>query len=286
MEGLISADRFQISKLLDKTTAKQLSDNEKLKVIQFFDYKPDKETLENLNQVLFKTRKDLTLRIYSHSDFWSDISFLNYLTEVERLDWNSDIFGSFEPLYQLRKLVHLGLGFRQTKTKISFEFLKDFNKTLESLNLQGDYKDLIDIVPNLKLLKSIWFASTKLHNFDFLENLPIETFGNYGSRVESFEYLKNLKGLKKIRIQTNSKIENVDYIKDLYNLEEIELLYLSKITKLPKCSHLKKLKKIVVFECNRLENIEEIKKLDNCYIFAGGNLIRKMFKGNFVKKGF
>lgn len=281
MENLISADRFQISKTLSKIIAEQLLDKEKLKVVQFSNYKPDEETLKNLNQVLFKIRKDLTLRIYPHSDpnFWSDVSFLNNLPEVQRLNWDSDVFDSFEPLYKLKKLVHLGLGDWQRNHKISLDFLNDFNKTLESINLHGDYKNLVDTISTLKLLKNIQFVSTKLENFKFLENLPIENFRNYGSRVKSFEDLKNLKELKKIWIKTNTKIENIDFIEDLYNVEEIELLYVSKITKIPNLGHLKKLKKVFIFECNRLEDIKEIKKLKNCSVYASG----KMIEGNYYK---
>jgi Leucine-rich repeat (LRR) protein len=201
------------------------------------------------------------------------------LSEVERFDWDSDVFQSFEPLYKLKKLVHLGFGFRQPQPKIGLGFLKDFNKTLESLDLQGDYKDLVDTIANLKLLKSIRFASTKLSGFDFLENLPIEAFGNYGSRVGSFEYLKNLPSLKKIWIKANSKIDNIDFIEELHNLEEIELLYVSKIRKLPGLTHLKKLKKVLLFECNRIEDIEEIKQLEKVAVYASG----KMIKGNLYK---
>lgn len=202
------------------------------------------------------------------------------MPEVEKFDWNSDIFDSFEPLYQLKKLVRIGIGFHKPKAGITLSFLEDFNKTLEGLNLQGDYKDLSKTIPNLKLLKSIWFASTKLPDFTFLENLPIETFGNYGSRVRNYEYLRNLKGLKKIWIKTNSRIENIDFIEDLSNLEEIELLYVSKITKIPRLAHLKKLKKVFIFECNRIEDIEEIRKLKNCSVYASGTMIKEIFYKN------
>lgn len=64
MEGLISADRFQISKLLDGKTAEQLLEKEKLKIVQFYEYKPDSETLENLNQILFKKREGFNFKSF------------------------------------------------------------------------------------------------------------------------------------------------------------------------------------------------------------------------------
>ena len=254
--------------------AEQLLAMPKLKVIQFHDVKPNETTLNILNEVIFKSRKDITLRVYGYPDTWSDISFLSLLPDLERFDWDTAVFGSNEPLYKLKKLVHLGLGFTQPKPKISLKFVADFSDTLESLNLDGDYKDLLTIIPMLKKLKSFWLTSTKLKGFDFLQGLPIETIGNYGGRVESFDFLPNIHSLKKIWIKTNSKIENIDFIEELPNLEDIELQYVAKVTRFPKCDHLKNLKRIFAFECNRLEDISEVRKLKISNIFISGNKLQ------------
>lgn len=279
MEGLISADRFHSRQPITYSMAEQLLEMPRLRVIQFHDIKPNEATLKVLNDVLFKRRKDVTLRVFGYPDTWADISFLNLLPDLERFDWDTVSFGSFEPLYKLIKLVHLGLGFTQPKPKISVQFLTDFKNTLESLNLEGDYKDLLTTIPILKNLKTLWLASTKLKGFDFLQGLQLETIGNYGGRVESFEFLPNIQTLKKIWIKTNSKIENIDFIEQLSNLEDIELQYVAKVTKFPKCDHLKKLKRIFVFECNRLEDISEVKKLKNCNILISG----KKLDGRYYK---
>ena len=279
MEGLISSDRFQISKPLNKAIAKRLLDETRLKVIQIYGYRPDYETLENLNEILFKKRKDLTFRIYGYSDFWADVSFLNHLPEVERFDWDSDIFQSFEPLYNLKKLVHLSLGFHETKHKTDLSFLTDFSKTLESLSLHGDYKNLIKTIPNLSKLNTVCFFSIKLSDFRFLENLGIQSFGNYGSRAICFDDLKHLNSLKKLWIKANTTLESLNFIENLYNLEEIEIYYVSKIKETPNLENLKKLKKILFVECNRLENIEELKKLVDVSVYASG----KMIGGRFYK---
>ncbi|HSC54060.1 MAG TPA: hypothetical protein VLC98_10580 [Phnomibacter sp.] len=270
MEGLISADRFHSRLPISYSVAEQLLEMPKLKVIQFHDIKPDEKTLRVLNDVIFKRRKDITLRVYGYEDTWADISFLNLLPDLERFDWDTEVFGSHEPLYKINKLVHLGLGFTQPKPKITVKFVADFKDTLESLNLEGDYKDLLTTISLLKNLKTLWLVSTKLKGFDFLQGLPLETIGNYGGRVESFEFLPNIQTLKKLWIKTNSKIENIDFIEQLPNLEEIELLYVAKVTRFPKCDHLKKLKRILAFECNRLEDISEVKKLKNCDVSISG----------------
>jgi len=279
MEGLISPERFHCSHPISYSVAEQLLEMPKLKVIQFHDFKPDKITLKILNDIVFKRRKDISLRVYGYTDTWADINFLSHIPELERFDWETDIFGSCEPLYSLNKVVHLGLGFVQPKPKISLKFVTDFKDTLESLKLAGDYKDLLMSIPLLNNLKTLWLLSTKLKGFDFLQQLPLETIGNYGGRVESFEYLSNISTLKKIWIKTNSKIEKIDFIEHLPYLEDIELQYVAKVTKFPKCDHLKHLKRIFAFECNRLEDINEVKKLSNCEIFISGKKLQgKQYK--------
>jgi hypothetical protein len=271
MEGLVSADRFHSRQPISHSVAQQLVEMPRLKFIQFHDIKPDKTTLNILNDVIFKRRKDITLRVYGYPDTWTDISFLNLLPDLERFDWDTAVFGSYEPLYKLNKLIHLGLGFTQPKPKISLKFITDFKNTLESLNLEGDYKDLLTTIPQLENLKTIWLVSTKLKCFDFLQGLALETIGNYGGRVESFEFLANIQSLKKLWIKTNSKIENIDFIEHLPNLENIGLQYVAKVKRFPKCDHLKHLKRIFAFECNKLEDISEVKKLNNCEILITGN---------------
>jgi hypothetical protein len=155
----------------------------------------------------------------------------------------------------------------------------DFSETLESLSIDGDYKNTLNVIPQLKNLKSVWFVSTKLDGFNFLQGLPIETLGNYGGRVASFEYLRNLKKIRRVWIKTNTKIESLDFLEDLPNLERIELYFLSKITQFPKCDHLKKLKLVFAYECNRLEDISELKKLSGVKISVGG----KALKGRLYK---
>ena len=270
MEGLISADRFHSRRPISYSAAKRLVEMPQLKVIQFHDIKPNEATLRVLNDVVFKMRKDITLRVYGYPDIWADISFLNLLPDLERFDWDTALFGSFEPLYKLNRLVHLGLGFTQPKPKISLKFVSDFKDTLESLSLEGDYKDILTTIPLLKNLKILWLISTKVKDFDFLQGLPLETIGNYGSRVESFDFLPNIQSLRKLWIKTNSKIESIDFIEQLTNLEDIELQYVAKVTRFPKCEHLKHLKRIFAFECNRLEDISEVKKLTNCDIHISG----------------
>ncbi|WP_299759907.1 hypothetical protein [uncultured Pontibacter sp.] len=270
IEGLFTKEIFHFTQPIDYSIAEQLLQLPKLRVIQFHETKPDEVTLNILNEVVFKKRQDITLRVYGYKDKWADISFLHFLPNVERFSWNTAVFGSVEPLYKLKKLVHLGLGFRQPK-KISLKFGLDFKDTLESIDLIGDYKDITTTVSELKNLRTIGFTSTKLKGFDFLQDIPIESFANYGGRVKEFKFLQNIHSLRKLFIKTNSKIDSIDFIEQLPNLEEINLQYISKVVRFPKCDHLVNLRRLYAFQCNRLEDISEVKKLKNCDIYIVGN---------------
>ena len=272
--GLLDPSRFHSLKPINRHIAELLVKLPTLKVFQFHDVKPDRPSLSLLNEIVFRNRKDITLRVFDHRDSWADISFLEDLSQVERFDWDTTVFGSTEPLHRLKKLVHLGLGMGQPKPKISLNFVTDFCETLESLSIDGDYKDTLSVIPKLRKLKSVWFVSTKLEGFEFLEGLGIETIGNYGGRVGSFEFLRTLGSLKRVWIKTNATLENIDFIEDLSKLERLELFYVAKLTRFPKCEHLKKLNLIFAFECNRIVDITEIKKLEGVQIRISGKALK------------
>ena len=279
MDGLITPSRYHCRVAISEKMAKELAEMPALSVIQFSDVKPDEKTLEHLNEFVFKKRKDITLRVYGYSGIWKDISFLAHLPELERFDWDSDEFLSVEPLYQLKKLVHLRMGFGYRKSTISVAFLADFKETLGSLNMQGDYKEFVTTVPKLMNLSTIWMTSMKIKGFDFLAGLPIEKLANYGGRVNSFDFVGQLKTIKRLWIKTNATLENFDFISELPLLEQVELYYVSKLIRFPKCDHLANLTKVMAAECNRLRDISEVQKLKKCDVSIYG----KVVPGKFYK---
>ena len=193
--GLFDASRFHCEKPFKRSVADLLVKLPSLRVFQFHEFTPDSRTLKYLNEILFANRKDVILRVFGDRT-WTDISRLNELPEVERFDWEVDVFGSVEPLHSFKKLVHLGLGMERPKPKIDLQFLLEFRNTLESLSLAGDYKATHEVVPQSSGLRSAWFVSTKLANFDLLDGLAIETLGNYGGRVQSFDSVGSFKSLR------------------------------------------------------------------------------------------
>jgi hypothetical protein len=230
--------------------------------------------MELLNEIVFKRRKDLTLRVYGYSDTWADIDFLKYLPEVERFYWETDSFGSVEPLHHLNTLSALHLGFTNTtRKKLSLTFLSEYSKSLIDIGLTGDYKD-INTLSALTHLKRAWFVSTPLANFDLVCGLSLEELGNYGSRVKSLESLGRIESLRWLWIKTNTILKDIDFVRNLTNLEKLDLLWLSNLVRLPDLSHLKRLKHIEVFQGKRFEDYSGAMKLKECHISVSGPKIR------------
>lgn len=273
MRGL-DRDFFHFREELSAPDCRTLADHAALKRIQFHEARPSRKTLELINEIVFARRKDVALRVYGYGDEWADISFLSLLPELERFNWETDTFGPLEPLYLLKRLTALGLGFSNAKKKaLSLRFLTDFTQSLEGVTLMGDYKH-IESLGELTNLKLAWFASTKLENFDFITHLPLETFGNYGSRVKSFDSLTAIKSIKSLWIKAHNNLTEIDFVRGLTNLERLELFWLPRLVRLPDLSHLEKLKYIQVFQGKRFEDYSGALNLRNCHITVSGPLIR------------
>lgn len=124
-------------------------------------------------------------------------------------------------------------------------------------------------------------TSINLKNLSFLENLKIEDFYYYGSKVKDWSDLKNVSTIKRFRLKTNSNLDNLDFIVDWKNLEELELWYCSGLLRFPNCQCLKNLKKVILNDCNKLSEIEELKKLSNVHIRANGkSMPNKFYEAN------
>ena len=273
----LSSDYFHIDGDLSREDCGRLADQAALKRIQFHQFRPSRRSLDLLNEIVFRRRKDVTLRVYGHGDVFADIDFLKTLPEVERFSWETDVFGSLEPLHHLKRLSALALGCcNAKKKKLSLSFLKEFAPTLEDLTLTGDYQD-VEAVSDLNGLKRAWFVSAKFESYDFLSRLPLETFGTYGSRVKSLESIGRLTSLKWLWIKAHNLLTDVEFVRDLPHLEKLELLWLPKLRRLPDLSHLKKLRSIFVFQGKRFEDYSGALKLKNCHLSVSGPMIPNRF---------
>jgi hypothetical protein len=79
-------------------------------------------------------------------------------------------------------------------------------------------------------------------------------------------------------------LENIDFLKELKKLETLYLLYCSNIKRFPDLNGLKNLKDINATGCNRLEDIPEIKKLNNVEIHLNSKMLPEKFYHVHIEK--
>ena len=75
-------------------------------------------------------------------------------------------------------------------------------------------------------------------------------------------------------INGNIALDNIDFLQRLNNLEKLRLFNCSKITRFPNLSGLTNLRLVDVQMCNGLEDISELKKLENVRVGFSGKKIR------------
>lgn len=264
-----SGERIFIHSTIDEAILTELKNYEfAVKFISFYNYEPKTEDLKILNEY-FKTNKDVFLRFVEKD-------YLQYLPDLENIEYTKFESSMFDELKHLKKLSRI--DFRKLYEKLDLTPLLEYKETLTSLAFEGDLiKNGEQTISQLDNLKEVTFLSSKFKDFNFLSSLKLETFKYFGSRTTKYEDIKNVKTLKHFWLKTNTKWEDFDFLSELENLETIELWYVSSIRHFPKCFHLKNLKKVIAIECNKLENIDELEKLQNCYIRANGKSLKNSF---------
>jgi|SRR5690554_1116858 len=228
------------------------------------------EDFKILNEY-FKKNKNVVLRFVEKG-------YLEHFPDLENIEYGKTEFDNsmFDELKHLKNLN--SIDFRTLGGKLDISPLIEYKNTLKGLAFEGDLtKNGEEIISQLSNLKKVAFISSKFKSFEFLSDLKLEIFKYYGSRTINYEDLVRIKSLKYFWLKTNTKWDNFDFLSELENIETIELHYVSGIQEFPKCSHLKNLKRVISFDCNNLTNIDELKKLSNCYVHAYGKKIENKF---------
>ena len=253
MKDLISSDRYHITEPLSESVAYKLIELDKLEVIQG----DIDNSLSILNDIVFKTRKDITLRIYN------DLSILKKLPEVEKISFVADYYQDWDILDSLKRITALSINGNLKRIKKSISFLKKYASSLTKLGLEGDFKD-IETISALTNLNHLSFVSTSMDNLQFLKPLPLKYFFNYGSKIKDYTHLSYVPSLEIIYIKKDTRVKEISFIESIYDLRNLHLWYNSNIISLPNFENLNQLELIEVFQCNKLNNIDAAIKLREC----------------------
>ena len=246
------------------------ADLSKVEWIQFHSMEPSENDLIVISK-FFKKFPQIYLR-------WIEPLWIKHLPDLQKFSF--DFTNENIELIKSHKVV--GLCFENELTKKDdLTILYCFTETLEELQFSGNIKDIDKIIGKFKKLKKLKLESVKMDNLNFLKGINLEYFYNYGSRIKDLSYLGKINTLKTLYLKANTTLENIDFIENLNNLETIELQYLSKITYFPKTNDFKRMKNIIIYQCNRLTDIEELKRLNDVRISVWGKLIE--YRNNGVR---
>lgn len=276
MQDPVSADRYQITAPLSESMAWELVNFKKLESIQ-----GDIHGNTNvLNNIIFKNRKDITLRLFK------DISILKQLPEVEKVQFVVDFSQDFHVLNSLKKITALFINGDVRGIKKSLTFLTEYSSSLTQLGLEGDFKD-IETIAELKNLQRVSLHSTSAKNLDFIARLPLISFFNYGSKVKDYQGLGEVRCLEKLFIKKDTRVSSLDFIASLKQFKKIYLHYNSNIHSLPNLEQMNSLEILEVFQCNKLEDINSAIKLgERCAVKIWGcKLLPRPNLGYFNQKG-
>ena len=258
----------------------QMIDAENIRTI-FFAYDKDwaNATYPNENDVkllnsFFKTHKYITMDIEKN---W----MIQLLPEVECFRFSKY---NGEAIELLKKNIVRKLHFNHSADiRTDLTDLLPFGDTLEHLYLDASqYKPHYKfeaMLNGMKKLKYLYVSSIKIDFSLVDENSTIEDFYFYGSKTKDWSGIEKFTRLKNLRVKNNTTMSGLGFLQNLPCLETAEFWWCSRIVQFPDLSHLVNLKKIHAFECNRLEDVEELKKLSGVEIHVQGKVLAdKSFK--------
>lgn len=204
---------------------------------------------------------------------WVDVSFLQWLPDIQSLTLNTPYIKDIRPINLLKKLTYLNIINNFTK-KQSLSVLKDL-RALKTLNIYSvRFKDIETLV-YFKQLEHLTVSVNDCKNLDFLRdlsqlrNLRLINF----DKVENFLALETLY-LDQLYIIYRSKKQDADFLTHLINTRHLYLSDFHKITKLPDLGHLAKLQTVSLVNCKALSDISGLAKapnLESLRVFIGKN---------------
>ena len=230
---------------------------------------PNAEDARHLN-TFFKTNRQITLDV--HRYYW----MIPLFPEAERfrlIHWDD------EAIEMLKNNIVKGLTlyYSAEDSKKDLTALLPFGDSLEYLYLDaGQYKPYTGfeaMLNGMKKLKSLKVSSMKIDFSLVNENSVLEYLYYYGSKTKEWSGLTKFSRLKSLRFKNNIALSDIDFLSGLPCLETVDFMYCSKIARFPDMSHLRNLKKIYALECNRVEDIEELKKLKGVEVWVQGKMV-------------
>jgi hypothetical protein len=150
----------------------------------------------------------------------------------------------------------MNIGFNKLKTQVLIE------ERLREEDIQQLLKH--------KHTKVLSLTKLKVDNLEFLLPLKqLEDLRLYGCTVKDYSALSQLKNLKKLFINNvRNETNNFSFINQLVILEKLGIGYALQFQSFPELTNCSKLKMVSIFNCKKLENINNIKTIQNLETFS------------------
>lgn len=273
----ISLDRIQFQSSLTSGEVDSLVVDADLRVLQT-SLQVEDDTWDLLNEVLFASRDDITLRLYGFYSSVCDLSFLSRLPNVQRFSADSLMRAiHVEHVASLPNLKALSIGIYSLER---FDFLDDIqpeNLTelslsatkskkpsvaslsrfaqLRTLYLEGQQKG-IEAISQLAALEDLTLRSITVPRLDFLRSLKrLWSLDIKLGGTNNLEDLEGLIGIKYLELWQIRDLRDIDVISTLLGLQYLFLQALPHIEAIPDLSKLPALRRVY------LENMKGLKDL-------------------------
>lgn len=161
--------------------------------------------------------KDVIIANYG----FQDITGIEYMKRVKRIDLTGNSFKTYEPLKELTGLHSLVLNGNHLNNDISF--LSDM-KDLRFIDLGDNEVNDISALAGLDKLESVYLYETQVVDISPLAGKTnLETLFLHETSVKDLSPLKEIPNLRNLALDGTKEVENLDSIKALTKIEELSI---------------------------------------------------------------
>ena len=276
--------QYQITKGIKKSDLKRLASDKKVQSIQFASPLTTKE-LEQLEDIVFSKRPDISLRVYGHYGENCDLSFIKRIPSLRKFSADCLMEASgIESVTELKAIEELGVGIYNIN---NFDFLDNINPNLKELYLHrtkskkpkissiSRFLDLehlylegqqngIEEINQLKKLKKIVLRSISTKNIDFLIGLnELWSVDIKLGGIKNFDALKTLPKLKYLELWQIRNLSDLSFVSNLTTLQNLFIQSLKQLSELPNFKNNSALRRIYLENLKGLTNLNSLKNAPN-----------------------
>ncbi len=233
-----------------------------------------------LDNLFFRTRGDVELRIYGHYSEECDLQFLRHVGHVKRFSADCLMTArNLEAVAGLKDLELLGIGVFELR---DFELLRNIPEQLQTLRLgptrsgflslaplerfrnlrtlyiEGHNKS-IEVLSCLPLLEDVTLRSVTTSDLRYLA--PLEKLWSLDVKlggIKSFAGIEGKSSIKYLELWQIRNLENIDVISTLTGLQNLFLQSLPNVVRAPSVSDLGSLRRVVLQNLKGLTDLSSL----------------------------